>query len=151
LKLLKLTEDNQQLLEKGTISKKQALAMSELSPNGQTEFLQLVKKGLVNTNKSCEAAAERIASREAQIDALEGEAAPRLSSAKSSAKIFDDALDDVAGILSKLMTKEGQFEAPDDVNINEAQNCIAKIKALSGMLGQIDREITRAASVSAAA
>lgn len=146
LKLLSLTLDNQELLSKGVISKKQAIAMSDLSPNGQSEFLKLVKAGLVSTNKSCEEAAARIAAKEAQVPMFTEAEAPKRDC--TEAKLVEDKVDRIGKSISALFDKEGLLIC-DGVEPHEATRCIEKIKLLKLSLGQIERELIRAASITA--
>lgn len=145
--LLKLTPDNRDLLTKGVITMKQARAMSRLSTNGQQEFLQLAKAGLVNSKEACYEAADKIAAKEAQggMDLGEDDLAPRK---KQSAKSYEDRIDKVGAALSPML-KDGRFECPDDIDTAEAMRCVEKVKGLQACLRQIERELTRAASVSA--
>lgn len=145
IRLLGLTPDNRDLLVKGVISKKQALAMAELSPNGQQRFLDLVRKGLVSTNKSCEAAAERIAAEEAQTTMP----MPKQKRERAPIKPIADKIDALGAAISGLF-KDGELTmTADGVDPAEAQKCIEKLKMLRANIGQIERELTCAASMAA--
>jgi ParB family chromosome partitioning protein len=146
LRLLNLTDDNQQLLVRGIINKKQALAMSDLDPNGQKEFLDLVKRGLCRTNASCEAAAERIASRRDQSTMDIVTERKRTKSLKS----VEDHLDALGQGLKPLL-RDGELEISGNVNPDEAMRCAEKVRLLTAQLRQMERELNRAASESAAA
>lgn len=146
LKLLGLTLDNQDLLSRGVISKKQALAMADLTPHGQSEFLKLVKQGLVNTNKSCEDAAARIAAKEAQTEIFTEAQAPKRDC--TEAKVVEAKVDQIGKSMQALFDEEG-FIICDGVQPHEANRCIEKIKLLKLTLGQIERELVRAASMTA--
>ena len=147
LALLNLTKDNQDLLARGVISKKQALAMSELSPIGQTRFLELVKKGLVSTNASCESAAAKIASLEAQTGMAFPEPTPTL---KVQLRNIESKIDKIGAAVSALYSEDG-FAINGTITEQEAHRCIEKLRMIKANMGQIEREIIRAASLSAIA
>jgi len=146
LKLLKLTPDNQDLMVRGIINKKQAAAMSDLSPNGQKKFLDLVKQGLVNTNKSCEEAAAQISADENQIALFQPKDTPERTCVEG--KTVESQIDRIGKAISQMMGEDG-FEICDDIQIGQAKRCMEKVKLLKLNLGQIERELQRAASRSA--
>lgn len=146
VKLLNLTEDNQDLLSKGVINKKQAHSMADLSPNGQTEFLKLVKQGLCNTNRSCEAAAERIAASEAQTTMDVG-TAPKERRDCTPAKTVEAKLDQMGKLMQPFFTEKG-LNICDDVDPNSAMRSLEKIKLLRLHLNHIEREFQLAATMS---
>jgi ParB family chromosome partitioning protein len=146
VKLLKLTEDNQDLLSKGIISKKQAHNMADLSPNGQTEFLKLVKQGLCSTNRSCELAAERIAASEAQTTMDVGEA-PKERRDCTSAKTVEAKLDQMGKLLQPFFTEKG-LTICDDLDPATAKRSLEKVKLLRLHLNHIERELQLAATMS---
>lgn len=143
--LLGLTLDNRDLIAKGIVTLTQAYHMARLSPNGQARFLDLVKQGLVSTNQAASAAATAIAAKEAQIDMF----APAPSKPRLSLKTTEDQIDRIGAAVAAMFSKNG-FEISDEIDASEAHRCIEKIKMLRANLGQIEREITRAASLTAA-
>lgn len=148
LKLLGLTEANQDLLTKGVISKKQAFHMADLSPNGQTKFLDLCKRGLVNTNAACAQAAASIAAQEAQMEMTMP--MPTQIRARASIKSTEDQIDKIGAAISAML-KDGAFTITGDIDMTQAARCEEKIRLLKLNLGQIERELNRAASLTAAA
>lgn len=147
VQLLGLTADNRDLLRRGVISNTQAFHMAPLSPNGQQKMLQLIRDGLVKTNQAAQQAAHAIKVKEDQAGMFE-ELPPQRK--KVSAAGEEAKLDQVGAALNKLL-KDGQFHAPDNIDINSAERCKAKAKALRSILGQIERELERATSISAVA
>ncbi len=145
LMLLGLTPDNRALLKAGIISNTQAYHMARLSPHGQLRFLELVKQGLVGTNKAASDAADAIATKEAQVEMF----APQIDRHRISIKSTEDQIDRIGTAVSAMFGKNG-FDIPGDVDPHEAQRCLEKLRMLRANLGQIEREIGRSASVSAA-
>lgn len=143
--LLGLTADNRQLLEQGVVSATQAFHMAPLSPNGQQRFLQMVKLGLASSNKAAEECAAAIRAKEDQMGFDMPEDQPR---PKKSIKPVEDRILALGQSLMPLF-KDGPFVAPNDLDTSEAQRCIEQIRLIKGHLGQIERELNRAASVSA--
>lgn len=145
IRLLGLTSDNRDLVAKGIISPTQAYHMAILSPNGQTKFLELVKAGLVATNQAAKEAAAEIEAKEAQSGFDMSETQPVK---KASAKPLECKIDGI-GIAIRPLLKDGSFSVDGKIDPAGAQRCIQKIVGLRSTLGQIERELTRAASVSA--
>ncbi|WP_273522357.1 ParB/RepB/Spo0J family partition protein [Rhodosalinus sediminis] len=145
LRLLGLTADNRDLLSRGVVTLTQAYHMAALSPNGQQEFLGLVRAGLVGSNRACEAAAAKIAAREAQIE-MPMPAAPK---PRASLKGLEDRLDALGTALQPLF-KEGPFAAPENLDPDEAARCMEKTRLLQRHLRQIQGEIERASAAAAA-
>lgn len=146
LQLLGLTLDNRQLVSIGMISSTQAYHMARLSPNGQHEFLQLIKAGFCNSNKACEAAADGIAAKENQGSMFaETEQKPR-----ASMKSTEDRIDKI-GAAVLAMFKNGSFEIDSEIEPSEGMRCAAKLKLLAKNLADMRSEIERAASATAAA
>lgn len=146
LKLLGLTRDNRDLVARGVISMTQAYHMAGLSVNGQTSFLTLCKSGLASTEASAGAAADAIATKEAQIEMPMVTQLPKRQSIKS----VEDRVDQV-GTAVQPFFKDGQFKIQGRLDPSQAQRCAEKIKLIRAHLGQVERELMRAASVSAAA
>jgi len=146
VKLLKLTEDNQDLLSKGIISKKQANSMADLSPNGQTEFLKLVKQGLCNTNKSCELAASKISAGEAQTS-MDTIGAPPKRTDCTPGRIVEGKLDAMGKLLQPFFTEKG-LQICEDLDPDIARRSLEKVKLLRLHLNHIERELQLAATMS---
>lgn len=146
IKLLNLTDDNRALVAKGILTMTQAYHMAGLSPNGQQSFLVICRSGLAQTEKSASQAAAAIAAKEAQIEMpMPEQARPR-----ASIKSIEDRIDALGAALKPLL-KDGTFELTADIDPNEGQRCSEKLRLLRATIGNIEREISRAASVSAAA
>lgn len=148
--LLGLTDDNRKLIEQNIITVTQGYHMGRLSPHGQAKFLELVKSGLVTTNRSSEAAAERILAQEAQsgFDIFD-EAQERKASVKKSTKGLELKIDTIGQAVQKLYN-DGEVAIPNGI-IDEvgAQECLTKLRLLKKSLGQIERAIMKAASEAA--
>lgn len=146
--LLGLTADNRQLLTMGIITPTQGWHMARLSPGGQGLFLALIKQGLVSTNTAAAEAAAAIQTKEDQ-STMFGDEDPTPPRSRASAKSIEDKIDAI-GVPISAMFKDGGVHMPDGlIDATGAQACIEKIKLLRASLGQIERELTRAASVSA--
>lgn len=145
LQLLGLTSDNRDLVIKGIVTPTQGYHMAKLSAHGQTKFLDLIKQGLVATNRAAEAAADAIATREAQVEMF----APQIQKPRVSIKSVEDQIDRIGATVAAMFGKNG-FEIPSEVDPSEAQRCMEKLRMLRANLGQIEREISRAASLAAA-
>lgn len=146
IKLLGLTDDNQELVKKGVVSMTQAYHMAGLSPNGQQAFLKLCMAGLASTDKSAAEAAAAIEAKENQIDMPMVIDMPKRVSIKST-----EARIDALGTAMQPLFKDGVFKIEGNIDPAEAQRCVEKIKLLRQHIGQVERELLRAASVSAAA
>ncbi|MBM2293767.1 ParB/RepB/Spo0J family partition protein [Sulfitobacter pseudonitzschiae] len=146
IRLLGLTDDNRQLLATGIITQTQAYHMARLSPNGQQTFVKLCAQGLVSTNQAAEQAAAAIEAKENQIDMPMVIDMPKRVSIKST----ENRIDALGAALQPLF-KDGAFKVDGNIDTAEAQRCIEKLKLLARNIGQVEREILRAASVSAAA
>jgi ParB family chromosome partitioning protein len=146
LALLGLTENNRELMTQGIITPTQGFHMARLSPNGQHIFLGLIKQGLVSTNASADQAATAIEAKEDQCEMLMGAEPPQRRSIKS----IEDRIDKLGAALQPLF-KDGEFAVEGMIDTSEAQRSIEKIKLIRQHMGQIERELVRAASVSAAA
>lgn len=146
IKLLGLTQDNQDLVATGIISMTQAYHMASLSPNGQASFLALAKQGLVSTNAAAQAAAASIEAKEAQIGMAMVIDLPK----RKSVRKIEDQIDTLGKALSPLF-KDGEFKLDGNIDQNEAAKCMQKLKLLRQHIGQVEREFQRAASVAAVA
>jgi ParB family chromosome partitioning protein len=146
VKLLGLSEDNRALAEKGVISWTQAYHMAGLSPQGQTEFLSLCKRGLANNDQAAASAAAAIEAKEAQAEMPMVTEMPK----RKSITPLSEKLDKLGADLMPLF-KDGPFQVDGRVDPDQAQKCAEKIRLLCRHLGQMERELLRAASVSAAA
>lgn len=146
IKLLGLTSDNQDLVKKGVVSMTQAYHMAGLSVNGQQSFLKLCMAGLASSDKSAADAAAAIEAKENQIDMPMVIDMPKRASIKST----ETRIDALGAALQPLF-KDGAFKVDGNIDTAEAQRCIQKLKLLAKNIGQVEREILRAASVSAAA
>ena len=144
--LLGLTPDNRGLIAQGIITLTQASHMARLSPNGQQKFLKLCTTGLASTNKAAAEAADAIAAQEAQIEMPMVTQMPKRASIKS----VEDQIDKLGAALQPMF-KDGPYRVESPIVPSEAQRCIEKIKLLRKNLGQIESELNRAATVSAAA
>lgn len=146
LKLLGLTPDNRNLVTRGVISMTQAYHMAGLSVNGQTSFLALCKSGLASTEASAAAVAAAIEAKEAQIEMPIVAEQPR----KQSISSIDTQVDRIGASVQPFF-KDGQFKIKGPLDPGQAQRCAEKIKLLRAHLGHVERELMRAASVSAVA
>lgn len=144
--LLGLTPDNRDLLSRGVISLTQAYHMARLSTNGQQSFLKVCMAGLASTNKSAAEAAAAIADREAQCEMPMVEQLHKRTSVKS----IEDRIDKLGTALQPLF-KDGPFKIDGHVDTSEAQRCIEKMRLAMKHMRQVESELTRIASVSAAA
>lgn len=144
--LLGLTPDNRDLLARGVITNTQAFHMAGLSPNGQQAFLKVCMSGLASTNKAAADVAAAIAAKEAQTAMPMDMPVPKRASIKS----VEDRIDRLGGALQPLF-KDGPFAAPDHIDPDEARRCIEKLRLVMRHMRQVEGEITRAASVAAAA
>ncbi|WP_306150723.1 ParB/RepB/Spo0J family partition protein [Roseovarius sp. MMSF_3281] len=145
-KLLGLTDDNRDLLSRGVVSHTQAYHMAGLSPNGQQTFLKLCMAGLASTDKAAAEAADAIVTKEAQAEMPMVAQIPKRASLKS----LDERIDKLGTAMQPLF-KDGPFKAPKSIDPDEAQRCIEKLKLLRRNIAQIESELTRSATVSAAA
>lgn len=145
-KLLGLTEDNRQLVEKGVVSMTQAYHMAGLSRNGQQKFLAIARQGLAGTDQAAAQAAAAIEAQEAQIDMPMIAEMPK----RKSIKNIEDRIEAVGAKLMPLF-KDGSFRVDGAVDPSQAKRSVEKIKLIQKHLWQIERELVRAASVSAAA
>jgi len=143
-KLLRLTEDNRRLVEKGVVSMTQAYHMAGLSPNGQQKFLAIAKQGLASTDQAAAQAAAAIEAQEAQIDMPMLAALPK----RTPIRNIEDRIEAVGARLMPLF-KDGAFRVAGSVDPSQAKRSVEKIKLIQKHLGQIERELVRAASVSA--
>lgn len=146
LALLGLTANNRELLGQGIITPTQGFHMARLSPNGQQTFLSLIKQGLVSTNAAADQAATAIEAKESQCEMLMDIEPVK----RQSIKTIEDRIDKLGAALQPLF-KDGQFAIEGIIDTSEAQRSIEKIKLIRQHMGQIERELLRAASVSAAA
>lgn len=146
IRLLGLTEDNRALLNNGIITQTQGYHMAALSQTGQQEFLALVKQGLVSTNQAAEQAAAAIEAKENQSEMAMVVEMPKRKSIKST-----EARIDALGAALMPLFKDGPFKIDGTIDPDAARRCIEKLRLLNQHVGQVRREMERAASVSAAA
>jgi ParB family chromosome partitioning protein len=144
LRLLGLTEDNRALVAKGVISMTQAYHMAALSPNGQQAFVKIAMQGHATTYEAARAAAEMIASKEAQVEMFAP--APKRQSIRS----LEDRIEQIGGALQPMF-KDGPFRIQGAIDPGAGERCLEKIRLLRKHLAQVENELLKAVSVSVAA
>ena len=150
LRLLGLAPEMQALYRHGTvITEVHGQHMAGLSLNGQREFVSLIKRGLVPNDAAARAAADAIRHKEATVDLPLGEPEARRKP-RASLRTVEERIDALGGQLQPFF-KDGQWTAPDNIDVAEAERCREKLRLLKQHIVHMERELARAASVTAVA
>lgn len=140
--LLKLTPENQQLVERGQITMGQAWYLMQLSPQGQGQMLRAINRGLCPTTQALKAAFETIHAAEAQ-DALFVFEPPSAEHVRQ-ARTFEDRVERVAALLRESVV-DNEVKAVAKVDRGRAGTLAELLGAMQKDLQRIEVAIRAAA------